>query len=403
MVMKLTDMLLRNLKPQAQRYLVWADHGLGVRVSPKGRKSFVYMYRHKGKARFLTLGDYPRMTLADAHKAHAEAMKKVEEGIDPGAATVNERKEERKAPTVAALADEYIERWAKARKKSWKVDLRILQKDVLPEWGRRKAKDITRRDVKDLLNKVLDRGAPIGANRLLALLRKMFNYAVDELEIIITSPCLKIKSPAPENRRDRVLTTDEIYAFWNGLDKARMAEGTKLILKLQLVTGQRKGEIVSAAWEEIDLTDGWWTIPPEKAKNKMAHRVPLSPLALELLQAAKNITGNSPWIFPSPQTDRHITPEAVDHAVRRHGLEALGFSFVPHDLRRTAASHMTGMGISRLVVSKILNHVERGVTAVYDRHSYDKEKRAALNVWGRKLREIIGGSEEITNVIPLIR
>jgi integrase len=129
--------------------------------------------------------------------------------------------------------------------------------------------------------------------------------------------------------------------------------------------------------------------------------VPLSPLTLELLQAAKNITGDSPWVFPSPQTDRHITPEAVDHALRRPGLEALGFTFVPHDLRRTAASHMTGMGISRLVVSKILNHVERGITAVYDRHSYDREKRQALEAWALKLKAIIEEAE--INVIPLVR
>jgi len=398
--MKFTDKKIQNLKPKSQRYEEWEGNGFGVRVTPRGVKSFVYLYRFEGKPRRLTLGTYPGMTLADAHKAHAEAVKKLEQGIDPGAVTVADRREERKAPTVADLVDEYIERWAKPRKKSWKVDLRILKKDVLPEWGRRKAKDITRREVKALLSKVLDRGAPIGANRLLALLRKMFNYAVDELEIITTSPCLKIKAPAPENRRDRVFTTDEICALWIGLDGARMAEGTKLILKLQLVTGQRKGEIVSAAWEEIDFTDKWWTIPPEKAKNKMAHRVPLSPLALELLQAAKPLSGDSPWVFPSPRAGKHITPEAVDHALRRPGLD-LGFDFVPHDLRRTMASLMTGMGIPRLVVSKILNHAERGVTSVYDRSSYDREKKQALEAWGRKLKAIIEGGE--TNVIPLVR
>jgi integrase len=198
------------------------------------------------------------------------------------------------------------------------------------------------------------------------------------------------------------LTTDEVQALWLGLEGAKMiAEGTKLALRLQLVTAQRKAEIVSAAWEEIDFTDKWWTIPPEKAKNKMAHRVPLSSLALELLQEAKNLAGDSPWVFPSPQTDRHITPEAVDHALRRPGLEALGFTFVPHDLRRTAASHMTSMGISRLVVSKILNHVERGVTAVYDRHSYDKEKRHALEAWAHKLKIILEGAGG--KVVPMLR
>lgn len=400
-LIKFTDKKIQNLKPKAQRYEEWEGNGFGVRVTPRGVKSFVYLYRFEGKPRRLTLGTYPTMTLAEAHQAHGEAMKKLEQGIDPGVEAVAERAEDRQAPTVAVLADEYLEKWAKPRKRSWREDERILKKDILPEWGRRKAREITRRDVIRLLDGIVDRGAGIMANRTLAAIRKMFNFAVSR-DIVPVSPCLAVRSPAPEQQRDRVLTTDEIRALWHGLESAKMmAAGTKLALKLQLVTGQRKAEIVSAAWDEIDLTDKWWTIPPEKAKNKLAHRVPLSPLALELLQAAKNITGDSPWIFPSPQTDRHITPEAVDHALRRPGLETLRFSFVPHDLRRSAASHMTGMGISRLVVSKILNHVERGITAVYDRHSYDKEKRQALEAWGRKLQAIVEGTE--TNVIPMVR
>jgi integrase len=399
--MKFTDKKIQNLKPKAQRYEEWEGNGFGVRVTPRGVKSFVYLYRFEGKPRRLTLGTYPTMTLADAHHAHGEAMKKLEQGIDPGAEAVAERAEDRQAPTVAGLVDEYLEKWAKPRKRSWREDERILKKDILPEWGRRKAREITRRDVIRLLDGIVDRGAGIMANRTLAAIRKMFNFAVSR-DIVPVSPCLAVRSPAPEQQRDRVLTTDEIRALWYGLESAKMmAEGTKLAIKLQLVTGQRKAEIVSAAWDEIDLTDKWWTIPPEKAKNKLAHRVPLSPLALELLQAAKKITGDSPWIFPSPQTDRHITPEAVDHALRRPGLETLGFSFVPHDLRRSAASHMTGMGISRLVVSKILNHIERGVTAVYDRHSYDREKREALETWGRKLKAIIEGTK--SNVVPMVR
>ncbi|MDI6812602.1 MAG: tyrosine-type recombinase/integrase [Deltaproteobacteria bacterium] len=401
--MKLTDRQIKNLKPRLDRYEVFEDRGFGIRVAPTGRKTFIYLYRMPGepKKRRLTIGTYPKMTLAEAHRKYAEAKEMVAQGIDPGSKTVTERAEERKAPNLATLANEYVEKWAKPRKRSWKEDKRILEKDILPSWGQRKAKDITRRDIIRLLDGIVDRGAGIMANRTLAVIRKMFNFAVSR-DIVPVSPCLAVRAPAPEQRRDRVLTTDEIRALWHGLEGAKMmAEGTKLALKLQLVTAQRKAEIVTAAWEEIDFTDKWWTIPPEKAKNKMAHRVPLSSLALELLQAAKNLAGESPWVFPSPQTERHITPEAVDHALRRPGLEALGFTFVPHDLRRTAASHMTGMGISRLVVSKILNHVERGVTAVYDRHSYDREKRQALEAWGRKIQEVVGISEEMSNVIPI--
>ena len=398
--MKFTDKKIQNLKPKAQRYEEWEGNGFGVRVTPRGTRSFVCLFRFEGKPRRLTLGTYPTMTLAEAHQAHGEAMKKLEQGIDPGAEAVAERAEDRQAPTVDVLADEYLEKWAKPRKRSWREDERILKKDILPEWGRRKAREITRRDVIRLLDGIVDRGAGIMANRTLAVIRKMFNFAVSR-DIVPTSPCLAVRAPAPENRRDRVLTTDEIRALWHGLEGAKMASGTKLAIKIQLVTGQRKVEIVSAAWEEIDFTTGWWTIPASKAKNKIPHRVPLSPLTIELLEAAKHLAVDSPWVFPSPQTDRHITPEAVDHALRRPGLEHLGFTFWVHDLRRTAASHMTGMGISRLVVGKLLNHAERGVTSTYDRHSYDKEKRQALEAWGRKLKAVIEGTKN--NVVSMVR
>jgi integrase len=279
--MKLTDMLLRNLKPQDQRYLVWGDHGLGVRVSPKGRRTFVYSYRHEGRARFLTLGEYPRMTLADAHKAHGEAMKKLEQGIDPGAETVAERRENREAPTVADLAEEYLAKWARPRKRSWKVDKRVLEKDVLPEWGRRKAKDILRRDIIRLLDRVAERGG-IMANRTLAVVRKMFNFAVTR-DLVPVSPCIGVQAPAQENRRDRVLSAEEIKDFWQGLDNTRITPGIKLALRLMLVTAQRKGEVISAQWADINLDENWWII--RETKNGLPHRVPLSAPAVELLYA----------------------------------------------------------------------------------------------------------------------
>jgi integrase len=370
-------------------------------VTPNGVKTFIFKYRFDGKVRWMTLGTYPKMSLAEAHEAHADAWKVLRQGTDPGANALEERKAECMALTVAALADEYLEKWARPRKRSWREDARILVKDVLPEWRQRKAKDITRRDVIRLLDGIVDRGAGIMANRTLAVIRKMFNFAVTR-DIVPVSPCIGARAPAPEQSRDRVLTPDEIRALWQGLETAKMAEGTKLALKLQIVTAQRKGEVVSAAWEELDLVEAWWTIPGHKSKNALPHRVPLSPLAIELFQAAKVFSGGSPWIFPSPRGNKHITPEAVDHALRRPGLETLGFTFVPHDLRRTAASNIASLGFGALV-GKVLNHKERGVTAVYDRHSYDQEKRQALEAWGRRLKAIVYGTEDDDKVIPLMR
>ena len=141
---------------------------------------------------------------------------------------------------------------------------------------------------------------------------------------------------------------------------------------------------------EIDKGTAWWTIPAEKAKNGLSHRVPLSPLAVSILKEAEAEAGELPWMFPGRRKGRHLE-QLVQAAHRIRDRSKVNFT--PHDLRRTAASHMTGMGISRLTVSKILNHAEKGVTATYDRHSYDAEKRLALDAWATRLEEILIGRQ----------
>ena len=139
-------------------------------------------------------------------------------------------------------------------------------------------------------------------------------------------------------------------------------------------------------WENVELEARWWTIPAERSKNGLSHRVPLAHPAVRILLEQQGGGGNSPWVFPSPKIEGPLssTQKAVERVRRRAGIE-----FRAHDLRRTAASQMTSMGIPRLVVAKILNHVETDVTAVYDRHAYDKEKREALEAWAEQLERIV--------------
>jgi integrase len=398
--MRFTDRSIRALKPRTARYIEWKDHGdgLGVRVTPNGRKTFIYMYRADGRARMLTLGQYGegagKLSLADANAAHAKARQELEKGADPGDKAVAARQQALKAPTVMQLADQYIERWAKPNKRSWAEDQRILLHDVLPRWGRRKAADIARRDVIALLDDIVMRGSPIAANRTLAVVRKMFNFGVEN-DLVPTTPCTAVKAPSKEQRRDRVLGEDEIRTVWFKLDTASMTVPTRLALKLVLVTAQRKGEVLGALWDEIDLERGWWEIPASKAKNGVQHRVPLSDLALELLRELEPITGKTDWLFPSPRGDGPMTGEAVSRALARN-LDHIGVdACTPHDFRRTAASHMSGLSVSRTVLMKILNHVDSSVTAVYDRYRYDDEKREALDAWGQRLSEIVDGSRRL--------
>ncbi|WP_308388296.1 tyrosine-type recombinase/integrase [Acidithiobacillus sp. AMEEHan] len=393
----LTDRKIANAKSQAKRYEMADenDHGRGtllVRVAPTGSKTFVFRYYNNGKVRRLTLGEYgnlpSQLTLAQARAKTAEAVSKLEQGVDPAKEEIQKKSEAAKAPTVTNLALEYLEKWAKVRKRSWREDERILVRDVLPVWGEKKARDVTRRDVVLLLDGIVNRGAQIAANRTLALIRKMFNFGVSR-SILEFNPCAGVQAPSKEHQKDRVLSDEEIVQFWRGLETAGMSLATKLVLRMMLVTGQRLGEINQLCREQIE--EDWWTIPASIAKNGKAHRVPLSSLALSLLAESEKIAGTQ-YIFASPKTgagkERPMSTTALSHALRKNH-ELLGLPpFTPHDLRRTAATHIGMLGFNRLIISKILNHVEGGVTAIYDRHTYDNEKREALHAWSAKLERL---------------
>lgn len=368
--------------------------GVGLRISNGGRKTWFVMYRSGERLRRLTLGTFPSLSLSDARSQAEAAKRAVALGEDPAL----QKQSVRIAPTVADLSAQYIDMYAKVHKKSWRGDERIFHREILPHWGRRKAHDITRRDVIALLDSIVERGAPIQANRVLALVRKLFNWAISR-DLLEYNPCTQVKAPGKEQQRDRVLTDEEIRLVWNTWKQLKLIPSAQF--KIRLLTAQRGGEVLTMRWEDIDLESGWWTIPAHVAKNALSHRVPLSAPAKDILQTLRVTTGNGHWVFPSSKrSDKHITQPGI-HIYVQAVRQQSGVSFVPHDLRRTAASYMTSMGISRLVVSKVLNHVESGVTRVYDRHSYDAEKRQALDTWGRKVMALVSG--ETGKVIPIHR
>jgi integrase len=351
------------------------------------------MYRYQGIKRRLTLGTYPSLSLASAREQAADMLRSVAHGADPAAS----KKGARKAETFAELADEYLERHAKQKKRSWRKDELAIDRDLKPRFGRMKAKAVARKDVLKMLDEIQERGAPIQANRTLEILRKIYNWGIGR-EIIDANPCLRIERPSPENRRERVLTDDEIRAVWDACEHEtpRMCR----LFKLRLLTAQRGGEISRMRWGDVDMASAWWTIPPEHSKNGLAHRVPLSPPAMGILRQTAEGRPDSEWVSPSP-SGKGATTVIWKAAARIR--ERSGVDFIPHDLRRTAASRMTGdLGVNRLVVSKVLNHVESGVTSVYDRHSYDPEKRRALDTWGVRLMEIVEGTQAAENVVPLV-
>lgn len=329
---RLTDARIRALRAKANRYEVWdTEPGFGLRIAPSGRKSFVYVYRFDGKPRRMTIGAYPRVSLADARESVGQAIKKLGQGVDPGAEKIAATRVRRNAETFSDLAHEWIEHHAKPKLKTWQEAKRQLEADAIPAWGRRKAKEITRRDVIALVDGIMDRGSPIMANRTLGLLKQIFKFGVQR-DILDASPAVAIDKPGKEIRRDRVLSEDEIRTFWHGLDKAAISSDVRTALRLCLVTGQRRGEI--AGLRRGELNDDLWTLPAERSKNGKAHRIPLTTLALELVNQASG----DDYLFPSPRHNgsdqqRPIRPWALTNALNKNRNHFGPDRFKVHDLR----------------------------------------------------------------------
>lgn len=403
-----------SLKPKDTPYLESEPGGLYLRIRPSGRKVFMTVYTWEGKQRWITVGSYPDsptsaakekdITISEAREKVRAIQKMVEAGKDPSLAKQDERTERINAPTVAEFSKEYLSKWAIPKKKSAKADERIIEKDIIPAWGNRKLKDITRREIISLIDDIAERG-PIMANRTLALIRKMFNFALNR-DVIELSPCQNITPPGKEVKKERFLSEDEIKALWPMMTE-KLTDQTNRAIKLILATGQRPGEVASMHWNEID--GNWWIIPADKTKNGTEHRVFLNKIALELIGEPQK----KGFVFPTSRrrksdstpvdkADRApINQNAFGKALRDKMKDFKGVEyFSAHDLRRTAATHMAKLGHGANV-GKVLNHTNQSVTAIYDRYSYDKEKQAALSAWGRKLDNLINSEAASSNVINL--
>ena len=398
---RLTDRTIAALKstPGGQcDYFDRALPGFGVRVSPRGKKTFILLYRNQAKRlRRQTLGRYPLMSLATAREDAQAALRKATTGRDPA----TEQKEAQKAAvtqTFGALAQLYIEKHAMRKKRSWRSDARMIRRE-LDGWRDRPVASLRRRDVIEILDGIVARGAPVLANRVLSLISKMLNFALGLDDWVEANVAAKLSKPSAEQSRSRVLSAAEIKTVWAHLSQpapddldvndARYWKLTRAALQLRLITAQRGKEVLSMRW--VDVEGSWWTIPADVAKNKLPHRVWLSAPALRALATLKG-NGERDYVFKG----------VVGPRQRRGALEGLEVNDVrPHDFRRTAASMMASGGVPRLTISKILNHVETGVTAIYDRHSYDPEKKAALIWWGAKLDAVITGKR--SRVLPFAR
>jgi integrase len=418
-LVKFTDKFIKGLKAAGNSVTdIREGKGFGIRVRSNGTKEWFFTYAIHGRRRYLSLGIYDHVSLADAREAADSARKKIRGGIDPLDEKHEEEHEREITPTVASLVEDYLEKYVKKQKvpKSIYDDTRTLSKDVLSVWGKRKLTDIRKRDAIKLLETIAER-APGQANNVLKVCRAMWNWAYRR-DAVGNNPFMDILEVINEIQvfsRDRHLSDEEIVKVWKGLNGWYGSDEIRRALKLILVTAQRPGEVIGMHSREIE--GNWWTIPGDQSVNgklekgrvkdtrkkskrekqpKPSHRVYLTPLAIELIGDKQG------YIFESPKGGKPMTVTALSHFVKldkehaRRTLEAkrsrngkgklramkiekpgklkeaqnaekiacFGLeSWTPHDLRRTAATKLSELQTPDFDIDMILGHVPAQVQA----------------------------------------
>jgi integrase len=383
----------------------WKTAGPGIRYREhptrkhgiKPDRYYAIHYRIDGKRIEEALGWLSQGWTQEKCEATRNDLKQSAKNSGPKTLKARRAIAELAAKAVPKFSDVLEEFWdiELQDKKSGKEQKRLITKDALPVWGERKLVDITRRDAVLLVDGVRDRGLVV-ANRLQGALVKMFNFAV-ERGVLENSPLVGMRKKQ-EQPRSRTLSDDEIKIFWDAFDlentKIDIYRVSKLALKMILLTGQRPGEVCGMTWKEID-SEEFWNIPAERRKGKTPQRVPLTGLALDVIEQARMYSEDSPYVFTSShKINEPMTPHALSKGIVRHWKEmGIAEKFTPHDLRRTVRTKLAEIGIDDVVAECVLGHKIKGIQGVYNRHSYDAEKRQALEKWEKKLRRIVGIDE----------
>ena len=438
----MNDKDINNASPKSKRYEIWDDQvkGLHVRILPDGAKSFHLRYKIGDRYRKGKVGVYraanattTQTSLREARENAKAKLKLASKGIDPFLEVrLKVQQEEADAlakasrKTFAQLADDYIELYAKPHLNTVEKIIGMLERDVYPVIGAMALEDIKRQHISDIVTPIMKRGAKVQPNRVFEIVRQIFNWGIEQGRVgdMEYVPTDRMKPPMPKPiSRDRFLSAQEIREVWSWLEQSeRMNTLSQYVFKLILITGQRPGEVCQIQKSHISTHGNRhvWTIPAELHKNKVPHMVPLSEMAIEILQTVEDVKQeldsprrtnreprfiNSPFVFPSPQKlGRSFSRSTLNTILNRARKNEMTLErWAPHDLRRTCGTHITGMvKESRQIMDQVLGHKDGKVGAVYDRYAYFDEKCRALDGWSRELRRILDGAEP-AKVIPLYR
>jgi integrase len=385
---KLTKRTIDTLpSPIAQDQIWWDEDlkGFGLKLTPAGRKVFLVQYRPAGdrrNPRKYTIGEYGSVT---PYQARVEAQRVLAEraaGRDPQAEKQTSKRRIR-SEQVAELVAEFIARHA-SQNRTGAETARIFHREVLPHWASWTVGEVRKRDVIALLDRIRERGSPIMANRVLAAVRRFFNWCVGR-GILEVSPCSGITAPAREQPRHRVLSDEELGLVLEAARQIGFPFGS--IVEVLALTGQRRDEVGRMTWEHLDFGRQLWVIPGAHAKNGRPHLVQLSAPVLALLEGLPR-TGE--LMFSG---DGRTLFQGYSKAKARLNRLSGVSDWTLHDLRRTVVSGMARLGVAPHVADKILNHQSgtiSGVAAVYQRHEFLKERKQALEVWGEHVQSLQG-------------
>lgn len=383
--MRFTRTSISNLKLSSNKKdyeICWDDTlpGFGVRINPTN-KVWVVQYRVKGKSRRHTLGRVDTISLDAARETARNLLARVQLGADPHE---DKRQQDKRRSISFKLVSERYLAGAKNRLKprSYQEVFRHLNTHAAP-FQDRPIVDLNRASVSALLEDVAKTRGPIASNRVRASLSALFTYALS-MGFADLNPVSATIKFGDEIQRDRVLENQELARIWRSCidnDHGR-------IVKLLLLTAQRREEVGGMRWSELKLQDNLWIIPGERTKNRRTHEVPLSTMAIDILASTPR-TLNQDHVFGSRATGFSGWSKAKIELDERIAGDQTSFDWRLHDLRRTAATGMASLNIQPHIIEAVLNHISghrAGVAGIYNRASYRKEKQAALSLWSKFLK-----------------
>jgi len=379
--MKLTKQRIDALRYEgngSQKCILWDESlsGFGCRVYPGGKKSFLLSYRIGGRKREMVLGPYGKITVDQARRMAQKHTADILDGKDP----LESRRQTRLGETLRNLTDAYIEQHAKVRKKTWREDKRRIDLYLLPALGNRKIQAVTRPEVAALHRRV-GRTSPYEANRLLALLSVMFEFAIKHgLRDEASGNPAKHIEKFPETKRDRWITREELPRVAAAIDQ-EASEYVRAAFWLYLLTGARKSEVLTMRWSDLDLTRNEWRLPTTKAGR--THYIPLSDPVVDRLNKLQRQEGN-PYVICGHKAGSHLVniSKAWQRVRKAAGVEDARL----HDLRRTVGSWLAQSGKSLHLIGKVLNHSNASTTQIYARFAQD-QVRSALDEHASQLTE----------------